>query len=812
MVPAPRSEASRALPWLVPLFVASGAAALVYEVVWFQMLRLVIGATAVSLGVLLASFMGGMFLGSLILPRLVSRHANPLRVYASLEAGIAVLGLVLLVAIPAVAGVYVDLAVDGRSAMVVRALVCSALLLPPTALMGATLPAVARLVRAEPSGIAWMGWFYTGNIGGAAVGSLLAGFWVLPRYDVVVATGLAVGLNVIASAGAWVLSRRDLEVRSDQPEGSGAPAHGAETGAARVRWVGAVYGVVFLSGLVALGAQVVWTRLLSLLLGATTYTFSLILAVFLVGLGAGSGIGSRLAARVRRPARALAVAQLLAAVSLVYAAWLVNRVVPHLSLPDPGSARAWLLLGVDLGRCALAILPGPLCWGATFPLSVAAASRAHEEDGGWLVGRVYAANTAGAILGALAVAVVLTPALGTQATQQSLVAASVVAALLALGAQGLRGSGAVGKPAVALAALLAVLPALVPPTNERIITHGRQAGDEAEGRTLYVGEGLNASLAVTEHEDSVRSFRISGKIAASTWPEDMVLQRMLGHYSALFHDDPKTVLVVGFGAGVTAGTFLAHPSVERVVICEIESLATDVAGHYFEDANHAVLTDPRVEVINDDARHYLLTTTETFDVITSDPIHPWVEGAASLYTVEYFELARDHLAPGGVISQWVPLYESTLDVVRTEIATFAEVFPEATAWSTHHLSPGWDLVLAARPDGLQIDADRLDERLTSPSHMRALASLREVGITSADDVLVAFAGRAPELTPFFGGASLNRDRNLRLMYLAGMGINADEAAAIHEEIFRHRSFPDRLIVASPQRLERIRTSIVGGIM
>ena len=198
---------------------------------------------------------------------------------------------------------------------------------------------------------------------------------------------------------------------------------------------------------------------------------------------------------------------------------------------------------------------------------------------------------------------------------------------------------------------------------------------------LYVGEGMNSSIAVSDLASGIRHFHVSGKVEASTEPQDMRLQRMLGHIPALVHPSPRSVLVVGFGAGVTAGSFIPYPELQRIVICEIEPLIPEHVAPYFGEENYHVLHDPRVQVFYDDARHFVLTTPEKFDIITSDPIHPWVKGAATLYTKEYFELVKRHLNPGGVVTQWVPLYESNPDVVKSEIATFFDAFPHGTIWA-----------------------------------------------------------------------------------------------------------------------------------
>ena len=286
----------RFLPALLLLFVGSGCAALIYEVVWFQLLQLVIGSSAVSLGVLLGTFMGGMCLGSLLLPRLrVARGQHPLRVYACLELGIGAIGLLVLLGMPLVSGIYTAWAGSGVVGILLRGVAAGVCLLPPTLLMGATLPAISRWVESTPEGVSWLGFFYGGNIAGGVLGSLLAGFYLLRVFDMAVATYVAVALNVIV-AGLALLIARSAPAAHDAPVEDAAPP-------ARASATWAVYVAIALSGMTALGAEVIWTRLLSLLFGATVYTFALILAVFLFGLGIGSSIGSAIGRSTSASAR-----------------------------------------------------------------------------------------------------------------------------------------------------------------------------------------------------------------------------------------------------------------------------------------------------------------------------------------------------------------------------------------------------------------------------------------------------------------------------------------------------------------------------
>src|SRR3954467_15432959 len=295
---APQAQPRSVLPALLVLFVGSGIAGLVYEVVWFQLLELVIGSSAISLGVLLATYMGGMCAGSLLLPRLTrGRAIQPLRLYAVLEAGIGVCGLLVLAVVPPVSGLYSAIAGHGAFAIVVRAVVCAICLLPPTILMGATLPAASRYAESTPNGVAWIGFLYGGNTVGAVFGSVLAGFYLLRVHDLTIATLAAVVINVVVACVGLLLARRRAEVTYDAVEGRTPPA--SRSGS----WP--VYLAIALSGAAALGGEVVWTRLLSLMLGATTYTFSMILGVFLTGLGIGGAGGALIGRSVDKPRVAL---------------------------------------------------------------------------------------------------------------------------------------------------------------------------------------------------------------------------------------------------------------------------------------------------------------------------------------------------------------------------------------------------------------------------------------------------------------------------------------------------------------------------
>lgn len=811
---------SLALPLVLLLFVGSGAAALIYEIVWLQLLQLVIGSSAVSLGVLLATFMGGMCLGSVLLPRWIPARWHPLRVYAALELGIGVCGVGLLVILPALDDWYLAGASYGGWGIARRALLATVCLLPPTVLMGATLPAIARWVEGTPRGVAWLGFFYGGNLAGAVVGCLSAGFVLLRLWDMPTASWVAAAINLSVAALALLLAVRLPATAARPVEAPRSASKGPPVPAAAVFPVRGVYWVIGLSGMAALGGEVVWTRLLSLMLGGTVYTFSIILAVFLIGLGIGSSAGAALALRGRaRPL--LGLTQLLVAAAIFWAAWQLARSVPYWPIQPALAQSPWHTFQLDLLRCLWIMLPAAALWGASFPLALAAviptgaafAAEAHASPPGdvrWVVGKVYAANTLGAIVGALAFSIPGVALLGTQHAQQGLILISLLAAAIALlpwlwspplpDSAALAARRGVLRTVLLGGALLLCtgISRFVPPTPPELIAYGRYLPrDLGSGQVVYWGEGQNASVAVTVLEGGVRNFHVSGKIEASSEPQDMRLQRMLGHLPALLHPQPKSVLVVGCGAGVTAGCFVIHPSIERIVICEIEPLIPRVVADYFAAENYEVTRDRRVEIVYDDARHYILTTREQFDIITSDPIHPWVKGAATLYTQEYFTLCRRRLKPGGLVTQWVPLYESNEAAVKSELATFFDVFPEGSVWSNDYHGQGYDVVLLGPADPLTIDLDSLQERLARPEYAPVRQSLDEVGFASGIDLVATFAALAGDLRPWLRGVPINRDRNLRLQYLAGLGASFYREERIFNAMLRYRRYPSQLFAGSP---------------
>lgn len=335
---------------------------------------------------------------------------------------------------------------------------------------------------------------------------------------------------------------------------------------------------------------------------------------------------------------------------------------------------------------------------------------------------------------------------------------------------------------------------LVPATPVGLTAYGRHVDQwDFMESVLFLREGLNASVAVTELEDGERRFHVSGKVVASNGYNDMRIERTLGSIPIMYHPNPKSVLIVGCGAGVTAGMFVLCPSIERIVICEIEPAVIEGAREHFGKENFWVLTDDRTEVVYDDGRHFLATTKEKFDIISSDPIHPWARGVAALYSEEYYELCKEHLNPGGFVTQWMPLYETSEYAVKSGIATFMKVFPEGTLWNSEAGLGGYDLVMLGQEGPLRLDIDVLRTRfLQRPMLASALA---EIGFRDHVALVGTFAGQGPRLQSYMADATINRDRSLRLQYLAGAALDVDYRTDIHQRIVKDLEYPENIFVS-----------------
>ena len=769
------------------LFVASGATGLVYEVTWFRNLSLIFGASFESSSIVLAAFMGGMSLGGFVFGRLARRFDRPLRVYALLELGIGALALVLPSLMRAIDALYLALAdgdgsVDAGLVALRGALAFVALVLP-TFLMGATLPVVTRLLVEEDTEFGQrLAWLYGSNTVGAVVGTLAAGFVMIPALGVWRTQLAAVALNVAIGLVALALDRR---VRPVADRASLAARVEADLSGDSVTGLRIVFWGTALSGFASLALEVLWTRALSVAVGSSTYSFSVMLAAFLTGIAIGSLVhasrptaGRPIVPRFGRTLAAAGVFSLVASSAIPQLPQLAIQI--NLALYDDLTR----IRPVTTFLLAFFLMVVPCLFiGMAFPLANEARARLAVVAGHGFarpVGDTLSLNTVGSIAGSLGAGFVLVPWIGLE--RAMLVGASLYVAygavVLATDIADRRGATSPGVVFAVIAAGVALaLPALLPQrtdelfgafSNNQLLQYVRADGDidvDAElgkGVIRYYREGRSATVSVME-QDGFRSISVNGKIVASDDPEDLRTQYMLAHVPLLMHPAPRSTLVVGMGAGTTLGGVTAHDDLERVALAEIEPAMLGAEPH-FAASNGSPLSDPRMRVFLEDGRNYLKTTDDRYDVITADPIHPWTRGSGYLYTEEYYRLAAARLEPGGIMCQWLPVADLTPVDFKSVVATFAAVFPHTMLWH----STSAVLIGSERP--LEMDEAELARRMQSPNVARQLDLL---GL----DTPLAFLGELQlddvQVRDFAVGAPINTDDNLHLEFSSPLAIGGD---------------------------------------
>ncbi|HSD79985.1 MAG TPA: fused MFS/spermidine synthase, partial [Solirubrobacteraceae bacterium] len=751
-----------------------------YEVVWLRWLVQLFGATTLAVSTILTAFMGGLALGSWLGGRAAPRLARPLRAYGLLELAIGAYALLLPLTLDAVPPLLARLGATEASSFGALSLarfgLAGALLLLPTACMGATLPILAQALATEAGRLGGrVGRLYAVNTAGAVVGTAAAGLALLPAVGVSVTNRLAVALNLAVGLAALAAAGR-LPAPAPAPGGP-APASGP-AGPAPRRVAVTALAAVAASGALAMVYEVGWTRALALVLGSSVYAFTVMLTTFLVGLAAGSYVAARRVDRLAEPGLALAVVQLgIALAALAGVAGLGELPWLFLRLFAWSEGRHGVLLALEFLLSGALILGPALLSGAVFPLAVrlAAAGRA---SAGRVVGRLYALNTVGAIAGSFAGGFLLLPAAGIRGTLVLAIVVNLGCALAVLLLVGARRAvlmplaGAIAALALAVPALAPAWPALTMSSGVAVYARSlaplSRAQFEARRRRvqlLFYEEGLTTTVSV-ERDGRAVFLRVNGKTDASSGV-DMPTQVLLGHLPVLLHPAPRDAVVIGLGSGVSVGAALRHP-LARVTVVELEP-AVVTASRFFDDVSGRPLADPRTRLVVNDARNFLLLTRERVDVIVSEPSNPWMTGAASLFTREFFELARARLRPGGVFGQWVQLYSLAPETLRTIVATFAAVFPHAAVFQT----ASGDTVLVGSLAPIHPDFGALAARMAAPA---VAADLRRVGIAGPDDLLVRLVLDAEDVPRFAHGAVVNTDDNAHVEFTAPRTLYVDAVA------------------------------------
>ena len=746
---------------------ATGAAGLIYEVVWFKFLGTIFGVTTLATSTVLAVFMGGLAIGAAIAARVGDRWERPLFAYGVLETVLGVLAALVPVLLPPANRVFVFFydALDPSLLVlsILRAVMSALVLLPPATLMGMTLPVLSRAFSRDTAAGRDVGFLYTINTLGAVAGAALAGFWLLPSLGLTTSSFVGVALNLVVGIVALALGRGlRIPVRTEEaPEPSG-----AKDGWARPELV----AIAAISGFASLGLQVYWTRALLLSLGNTVYAFTVILVTVLVGITAGSGVATALLSRIRRPAIALALSQVLGALAIIALTPLFDDLPARFLAFSERWGGSWTgFLTVVFAVAALAMLPATLLLGMGLPLVIGTAVRG-GRDLARGVGTLYSVNTWGGIAGAILAGFVLLPALGIR--QGILVSAGLggVSAVLALGLVRMPGLArtvtAIGFLGVVGGSALSV-----PEWSEQALTRGvytasrdGEEGNESE-RLVFYEEGIAATVSVKRRGSDLK-LQLNGRTEATS-RGDLKTNMMIGSLPMVLHPDPRDVLVIGLASGVTLAATAWHPA-ESLECVELSRGIVEAA-RLFSAFNDSVLDDPRVKILEADGRNHLLLTRKSYDVIVSQPSNLWAAGVGNLFTREFFELCSDHLTDDGILCQWIQGYSVSSEAFRSLLHTVSESFPSVDVWVAE-----WsDVIVIARKEPVPMDLERIRDCFADA---RIGAGLRR-GRVHDEWILLSHHMLDSEAVRLFSeGARLHTDDNRLVEFLEPKHIADGETA------------------------------------
>jgi len=777
--------------WVFALFFLSGALSLVYQVLWSRSLTLILGNSTSAVGLVVAVFMGGLALGSGLGGRLAERlqPGRALLWYAILEAGLGLYAALTPTFFDRMHRALADLAGAEGVPLGWKAAMVAPILLPPTLAMGATLPLMCRAAASYRSLTASFPLLYGLNTVGAMTGAGLAGFLALPTLGLLTTLYLAAAGNVLVGLLGAALSMRWPSALLEEPSGevdeeTGEGVHSVDPGPRLPHpWL---LAAAALSGMAAMAHEIAFTRALALVLGSSVYSFSVVLTLFLAGIGLGSLLVRRLPARLS-PALAFSVCQALMALA-VTGLLLYFPILPRLYLAVFPSVRDSfpMVLAAGFGLAGSALLAPALLMGLSLPLLVRLGA-SHSQRRYQRLGEIYAANTVGSIVASAGTGLVLLPWLGVENSIRLAIGVNLLAAAVGL-------AGVNGPIRRALAYGLAIVLGLalaIPPWREQVMVSGPAiyasllekagiAAPEAPGEVLFYRDGSDSTVSVHRAGD-ILYLRVNGKTDASTVQTDMATQSMLGHLPMLAHPQARRALVIGLGSGITGGAFTLYPGLELLDVAEIEPAMVEAA-EYFAPWNREVLKNSKVHLRLNDGRNVLMESAP-YDVLSIEPSNPWISGIASLYTREFYKVCQERLTPDGILCQWIHLRALQEEDLQMVIATFAEVFPHGQVW----MGAAKDLLLLGwKGEG---PASRMPQRLeTAWREMPEVRKdLQAMGVSSP----LAFYGRyvcdLEDLRNWRAEARLNTDDLPLLEYRAPRNLyQTEQDLGLRKTLMQHR--------------------------
>ena len=753
---------------LAALVFSSGAVSLVYEVLWLKELGLLFGSTAYAASTTLAVFFLGLAVGGAAFGHWSPRLRSPLRAYAWIELGIAATALLYFLLLEVYFQLYgplYDALVDRPAAFnAARVALATLLLLPPAALMGGTLPVLGQHLVRHPTELGRIGSFlYAINTLGAASGAFLAGFVLPPALGFNRAYLVAMAANVLVAGLAWRLAatgpraarepdipagqRRHPDRRSKAPRRR--PAASPAAGAASPAWL--LASIACLSGVFALGLEVLWTRMFAQVLQNSVYTFSTILVVFLAALAAGSAIANRLCRVRAAPEQVLWMLLTLSGLGVAATPFAFHDLTAGLSTLSTGDGWVLYVVSIFVNAALLLLVPAALL-GSVFPYLLRAAEGSQAEPGA-IIGRLGALNTGGGVVGSLAAGFVLLGTIGLWNSVRLFAAGYLVLALAAAW-HGWRTRGARLLPVTATAGAAVLLGTLLDASRLAVVDVDTDRGEEL----LATWEGPDGVVAVVERPGNrrikVNNFYTLGGTASIEHEQNQALLPLMTH------PRPRAVFFLGLGTGITAGAALRHP-VERVLVCEIAPDVITAAAAFFNAPSGGLFTDPRASVRACDARNHLLGTAERYDAIIADLFTPWRSGVGNLYSREHFAAARERLADGGVFVQWLPLYQVSRREFDLVARTMLAVFEQVTLWRGSFSAERPVVAFADAVKRIELDPAVIDRNGRHLSGGRPLPASTALAVT-----LPFYAGNLSAADGLIPPGPINTDDRPLVEYLA----------------------------------------------
>lgn len=765
---------SRQKKLLLPVFFLSGFAALIYEVIWARMLSLVFGSTVEAVSAVVAAFMAGLAMGSYFMGKWADRRNSTLFIYAITELCIGITSLSLyfiILFLPDIHSSFHEIIsintkftlFHGRTYILEFILI-----FVPTTLMGATFPLMVKSYVTSRNYVGeGMSVIYTINTLGAVFGAFFTGFLLIPGFGIRATVFIAVSINILLAAASILINRFQSHPFSDQvPSSAPTSVRPIESSPHILPSPSVAFSILLvlcLSGFASLAYQVAWTRVLTLVIGNSVYAFTTILTTFLIGISVGSFAFIRRIDGVKDKVLLLGILQLLLCFSVVGMLPMMDSLpVLFLALFRNLPTNFIGIVFIEFVVTFTVILVPTILMGAAFPVAARIYVGMVDNIGEGL-GRLYSANTVGAIFGSFLTGFVFIPALGLQNTILFISILNLFSFVILISQTKVVGKAwrvAVSTISVSLFIYYATT---IHTWNKNVLNRGvylyaewlKKLPDTGVGlaefsdefKLLFYEEGRGGTVAVTSTQNAI-SLQINGKSDAGTSSEDMVTQTMLSVLPLLAHRNPEEVAIIGLGSGISLGAAERFP-VKKIDCVEILPEVVK-ANRYFSKFNHNALDDYRANMIIADGRQHLSTNKKRYDIVISEPSNPWITGVSNLFTMEFFKISKESLKEDGIMCQWIHLYAIDIAELKTLLNTFRAIFPQVAVWA---FSPG-DLIVLGSRQPIRLENGRLSTAFSTPEIKEELL---RIGITRQEEIESAYLMGNKELNSFCHRAGLNTD-------------------------------------------------------